>query len=173
MTTGIVNAEDKLYQLQVKVNGLRPIRRQNASDSVARVLDALDHDKGIVARKYFQGAQGVEYQPGQLFDPAGWGKGRIGQLAEHGYLIPEEEYLQSMAYNEAADLLNNKLTPILSTLQQARRRASQCVEQVSMKKAELLQAEHDARTAASQVEYWLKELGQAMKGEDVTAVLGG
>lgn len=162
--------EDKLYQLQVKVNKLRPVS-SHVVDPSARVLDALQTGEVIVARKYFQ-AGSDSYQPGEEVNLQDWGLARVAQLAAHGYIIPISEYQQGMAWNAAYDLLENKLTPLRNTLNSAKRQAQNCGEQLALKKAEVLQAEHEVRTANSQVEYWTKELDQALKGEDVQSILG-
>lgn len=165
-----LSLEDKLYELQVKVNKMRPVPRQTLDPS-ARVLDALDRGEDLVATKVFQGAN-QSYQPGDIIQVEGWGKARLGQMGAHGYIIPAGEYSQSIAYQAAADLLENKLTPLLSTLSRARNNAQKAGEKVAAAAAELLTAQQAAKLASSQVEYWEGQLSDALKGEDVTAIFG-
>lgn len=165
-----LNVEDRLAALRQKANMLRPVPVQ-ASDPAARTLDSLDRGEELKCKKFFQGA-GVSYQPGQDFIPEGWSKARISQLAAHGFIIPAKEYEDSLAFAAAADLLDNKLQPLLATLQQARQHAQAAATKVAVKSGELLQAQQDASTSASQVAYWQDQLDQAMKGEDITAIFG-
>lgn len=164
-----LSVEDQLNTLQVKVNKIKPVPRQTIDPS-ARVLDALGRGEDLVARKFFQGA-GKEYQPGEKIDPEGWGNARLAQMAKVGYIVPAGEYSQSMEYVAARDLLENKLTPLRSTLQQARQQAQNAAILVASKAAELAQAKQDASQAAVMVEHWENELLQALKGEDVQALL--
>lgn len=165
-----LTVEDQLDALQVKISKLRPIPRQ-VLDPAARVLDCLDRGEDLVAVKYFQGA-GQEYQPGQTVDTSGWGRARLGQMGAVGYILPASEYQQAIEYNAARDLVENKLTPVKTSLSMARQNAQKAGERVAAAAAELATAQQQARDAAGQVEYWQNELDQALKGEDVRQVLG-
>lgn len=162
--------EDKLDELSLKVAKMRPVPRQHLDPS-ARVLDALDRGEELVCVKHFQGAGSV-YQPGDRIIISDWSAARLAQMGTHGFIVPAGEYTKSLEYAAAADLLNNKLMPLRQTLDQARRAAQNAAIQVAVKTAELRQAEQEARTAADQVGWWESQLEEAMKGEDVLAVIG-
>lgn len=168
--TSQVEIDELLYKLQLASNQMKPVTRWNVDPS-ARLLDAIDRNEALVAAKSFQAGNGRSYQPGDLFTVEGWSRGRLAQMAAHGFIAVAAEWEENRRFLALRDLLDNHLLILNNKLNKAKSDMNKAAAEVATISAQLENAKQQASQQAEQVKRWQAEMITALSAEEVQVYL--
>lgn len=140
-----------------------------AGDNAARVLDAVEHKRGVVAVKTFTFDK-VEYRPGDPFPAQDVAPAKLARLGELRMLRCENEFTQAKAHREIEDFISH-LSPQMQAVTQARRVVPQAEAMVVAARAALKDAESRLRDAVVIRDQREQELADALAGPNVDELL--
>jgi len=164
------NVDEKLNSMLKALGRIKPTPRQQGSPD-ARVLDAVQEGRELVAVKSFRAAE-FSYEPGDVIQEVeGWPKGRLGLTATHGYILPGDEYVSGKKYAEYKNMVDNTLLPLFSRRDQIRTEMTKAVGEHAEFLVKVRDAEIKIEQLAGQVELQELEIDEIMAGPKIDMLL--